>query len=284
MSQPYTVEVVAPGPSNAVRAHEHPMLESGNPSFPRGRYRLTLLPGDDRCSFSVAHEVDGAALVTRLLESGDARCACIVSSPKSGYRQLHLAESLEHEIRWDVADLGEAPLFTPAILCVTPRRHKLSSSRDDVHSIWDDQLITLRKGSRLALGNVVQLQSSILHLLSLHQDDRVEDRQFHVEIESEPFRFRANVGTSLYRCLRFSSGVTRHNIMTHIVTACLVRLQHDYSDDDDDDTGWQSHRNLRAFADYLAANGQPHWTDDVFRPEQVATAIYPLALPDDHEA
>ena len=284
MSQPYTVEVVAPGPSNAARAHEHPMLESGNPSFPQGRYRLTLRPGDDRCSFSVAHDVDGAALVTRFLESGDARCACIVSSPKSGYRQLHLAKSLEHEIRWDVADLGEAPLFTPAILCVTPRRLKLSSSRDDVHSIWDKQLITLRKGSRLALGNVVQLQSSILHLLSLHQDERVEDRQFHVEIESEPFRFRANVGPALYRCLRFSSGVTRHNIMTHIVTACLARLQRDYSDDDDDDTGWQSHRNLRAFADYLAANGQPHWTDEVFRPEQVATAIYPLALPDDHEA
>ena len=284
MSHPYTVEVVAPGPSNAARAHEHPMLESGNPSFPRGRYRLTLRPGDDRCSFSVSHDVDGAALVTGLLESRDARCACIVSSPKSGYRQLHLAESLEHEIRWDVADLGEAPLFTPAILCVTPRRLKLSSSRDDVHSIWDKQLIALRKGSRLALGNVVQLQSSILHLLSLHQDDRVEDSQFHVEIESEPFRFRANVGPALYRCLRFSSGVTRHNIMTHIVTACLARLQRDYSDDDDDDTGWQSHRNLRAFADYLAANGQPHWTDEVFRPEQVATAIYPLALPDDHEA
>ena len=284
MSQPYTVEVVAPGPSNAVRAHEHPMLESGNPSFPRGHYWLRLLPGDDRCSFSVAHEVEGAALVTRLVESGDAQCACVVSSPKSGYRHVHMAESVEHEVRWDVADLGEAPLITPAILCVTPRELKLSASRDDVHSIWDKQPIRLRKGSRLALGNVVQLQSSILHLLSLHQDDRVEDRQFHVEIESEPFRFRANVGTTLYRFLRFSGGVTRHNIMTHIVTACLARLQHDYGDDDDDETGWQSHRNLRAFADYLAANGQPHWTDDTFRPEQVATAIYPLALPDDHEA
>ncbi len=284
MSQPYTVEVVAPTPSNAVRAHEHPMLESGNPSFPRGRYWLRLLPGDDRCSFRVTHEVEGAALVTRLLESGDARCACVVSSPRSGYRHLHMAESVEHEVCWDVADLGEAPLFTPAILCVTPRELKLSSARDDVHSIWDKQRITLRKGSRLALGNVVHLQSSILHLLSLHQDDRLEDRQFHVEIESEPFRFRANVGATLYRCLRFSGGIMRHNIMTHIVTACLARLQHDYSDDDDDETGWQSHRNLRAFADYLAANGQPHWTDDTFRPEQVATAIYPLALPDDHES
>ncbi|MCY3820252.1 MAG: hypothetical protein OXH52_12950 [Gammaproteobacteria bacterium] len=284
MNQPYTVEVVAPAPSNAVRAHEHPMLESGNPSFPRGRYRLRLLPGDDRCSFRVAHEVEGASLVARLLESGDARCACVVSSPRSGYRQLHMAESLEHEVRWDVADLGEAPLFTPAILCVTRRDMKLRSVRDDVHRIWDKQSITLRKGFRLALGNVIQLQSSILHLLSLHLDDGLEDGRFHVEIESEPFRFKTHVGAALYRCLRCSGGVPRHNIMTHIVTACLARLQRDYRDDDDGDTGWHSHRNLRAFADYLAANGQPHWTDDGFRPEQVATEIYPLALPDDSES
>lgn len=280
MIRPYAVEVVAPGPSNAVRAHEHPMLESGNPSFPQGRYRLRLTPGDDRCSFRVAHEVEGAALVVRLLESGAARCACVVSSPRSGYRDVHVAESTEHEVRWDVADLGEAPLFTPTVVCLAERRMKLSADRDDVHPIWDNQTITLRRGSRLALGDVVQLQSSILHLLSLHRDDRVADRQFHVEIESEPFRFKANVGAALYRCLRFSGGVTRHNIMTHIVTACLALLQRDCTEDDED-TGWQSHRNLRAFADYLTANGQPHWTEDGFRPEQVATAIYPLALPDD---
>ena len=283
MIQPYMVEVVAPGTSNAVRAHEHPMLESGNPSFPQGRYRLRLTPGDDRCSFRVAHEIEGAALVTRLLESGDARCGCVVSSPRSGFRDLHMAESTEHEVRWDVADLGEAPLFTPTIVCALQRELKLRSARDDLHPIWDKQVITLRKGSRLALGNVVQLQSSILHLLSLHLDDRAGDRQFHVEIESEPFRFRANVGAALYRCLRFYGGVTRHNIMTHIVTACLARLQRDYARDDDE-TGWASHRNLRALADYLAAKGQPHWTDEEFRPEQVATAVYPLALPDADES
>ncbi len=283
MSQSYTVQVVSPGPSNATRAHEHPILESGNPSFPRGRYQLKLSPGDDRSSFSISHEIESASLVTQLLESGDAQCACIVSSPKSGYRRLVKAASLNHEVRWDVADLGEAPLFTPAILCVVPRSLKLSSSRDDVHPIWNEQAITLRKGSRLALGDVVQLQSSILHLLSLHQDDSMEDTQFQVEIESEPFRFRARVGSSLYRCLRFSGGAMRHNIMTHIVTACLARLQRDYNDDDDE-TGWQSHRNLRALAEYLAANGQPHWTDGLFCPEQVATAIYPLALSDDDRA
>ena len=122
------------------------MLESGNSSFPRGRYRLRLAPGDDRCSFQVAHEIEDAALVARLLESGDARCACVVSSPRSGYRRLHMAETAEQEIRWDVSDLGEAPLFTPAIVCVRQRELKLRSTRDDVHPIWDKQRITLRKG------------------------------------------------------------------------------------------------------------------------------------------
>jgi len=284
VSQTYTVEAIAPGPSNAVRAHGHPVLESGNPSFPQGRYRLELAPGDDRCSFRVVHDIAGAALITRLLAADAARCACIVSSPRSGYRRLHIGESTEQEVRWDIDDLGEAPLFTPVILCVKPGKLELDATRDEVHPVWDGQPITLRKGSRLALGNVVQLQSSLLHLLSLHPDDRMADGQFGVEVESEPFRFRANVSTRLYRHLRYSGEAARYNVMAHIVTACLARLQRDYSDDEDDDTGWQSHRSLQAFADFLETGGHPHWTDDAFRPEEVATAIYPLELPDEHEA
>ena len=36
MSKLHTVEVAAPEPSNAIRSHDHPMLESGNLSFPKG--------------------------------------------------------------------------------------------------------------------------------------------------------------------------------------------------------------------------------------------------------
>ena len=278
MTQGYTVEAVAPGPSNAIRAHEHPMLESGNLSFPKGRYCLDFVPGEDRSSYLITHRIEGAALISRLLESGQARFVCIVSSPTSGYRQSHVSESAEHEVRWEVGDLGEPPLFTPAVVCWTPQQLKLSTSRDGVHRIWDKQVIALSKGARLALGSVIQLQSSILHLLSIHHDDRLDYGQFDVEIESEPFRFRANVGATLYQCLRYQGGEMRRSIMTHIVTACLARLQRDYAEDDGE-SGWQSHRNLKAFADFLAANGHGHWTDDEFRPEKVATAIYPLVPP-----
>ena len=277
--QPYTVEAVATGPSNAIRAHEHPMLESGNLSFPEGRYRLDFLPGEDRSSYIITHKIEGAALITRLLEARQARYACIVSSPRSGYRRIHLSEAPEHEVRWNTDELGEPPLFTPAIVCWSPRKVKLSTKRDGVHPIWDKQMVALQRGSRLALGSVIQLQSSILQLLTIELLESLDEGRFWVEIESEPFRFRANVSSNLYKCLRYQGGDMRHNIMTHIVSACLARLHRDYQEEDDE-SGWQTHRNLEAFADFLSDNGHRHWSDSKFRPEEVATALYPLVLPD----
>ena len=279
MTQLYSIVAVEPSPSNAIRAHEHPVLEPGNLSFPKGRYELEFIPGEDRLSFVVTHRVEGAPLVTRLLESGRARYVCIVSSPISSYRQTHVSVAARHEVRWDADELGEPPLFTPMIVCAVAEELTLSASRDGVHGVWDEQKIVLHKGSRLALGNVIHLESSILHLLSLYEDSGLKDGQFVVEIETEPFRFRVNVSTKLHRFLRYHQGDHRRNIMTHIVTACLARLQMEY-DSDDGETGWKSHRNLRAFADYLEFKGLEDWTDPDFRPEKVATALYPHVMPD----
>ena len=276
--QPYSIEAVSPGPSNAVRAHDHPMLESGNLSFPQGRYVLEFQPGDDRSSYTITHRVQGAALISRLLDARQARFVCIVSSPISSYRRTHVSEKPQHEVRWNSEELGEPPMFTPMIVCSESQEITLSANRDGVHTIWDNQRVTLDKGSRLVLGSVIQLESSILHLLSLHEAGHLKNGQFVVEIETEPFRFRVNVSTDLHRFLRYRSDENRNNIMTHIVTACLARLQHDHAGDDGD-SGWQSHRNLKAFAEHLAQNGLEHWNDPDFRPEQVATALYRHVLP-----
>ena len=275
----HSVEAVAPVPSNAVRAHNHPILETGSLSFPEGRYVLDFEAGDDRSSYTITHRITGAPLITRLLESHQARYVCIVSSPISSYRATHVSEGAQHEVRWDADELGEPPMFTPVIVCSKALEITLDARRDGVHRIWDKQKISLYKGSRLALGSVIQLESSILHLLSLHEDANLKDGQFVVEPESEPFRFRVNVSTKLHQFLRYRAGEHRSNIMTHIVTACLARLQHDHVEDDGE-TGWESHRNLKAFADYLADQGLGHWRDDDFRPEKVATALYPHVLPE----
>ena len=279
MSVPYQVEAVAPGTSNAIRSHDHPMLESGNLSFPEGRYLLALEPGEDRSSYLITHRVEGAPLISRLLEEQKAQFVCIVSSPISSYRETHISTHARHEVRWHADDLGEAPLFTPAILCSEPQDITLSADRDGVHLIWDNQTVALHKGSRLALGSVIQLESSILNLLSFHEDARLAEGQFAVDRETEPFRFRVNLHPALHRFLRFPGSNFHHNLMTHIVTACLARLQRDDAEDDGD-SGWRSHRNLIALADYLEHKGVDHWSNEDFRPEAAASALYPLKLPE----
>ena len=278
MTQLYSIIAVEPSPSNAIRAHEHPVLEPGNLSFPKGRYELDFFPGEDRSSFVVTHRIEGAPLINKLLELGRARYVCIVSSPISSYRQPHVSVTARQVVRWDADDLGEPPLFTPMIVCAEEDEMTLSACRDGVHGVWDEQKIVLHKGSRIALGNVIHLESSILHLLSLYEDSSLKDGQFVVEIETEPFRFRVNVSTELHRFLRYHQGDHRRNIMTHIVTACLARLQKEY-DSDDGENGWKSHRNLRAFAEHLAFKGLEDWTDPDFRPERIATALYPHVMP-----
>ena len=278
MMPSYSIEVVGPGPSNAVRSHEHPILESGNLAFPKGRYMLDFQPGEDRSSCTITHSVEGAGLINRLLDARQARFVCIVSSPISSYRRTHVSETAKHEVCWDTDELGEPPLFTPMIVCSERMEITLSTSRDGVHEIWDSQTVTLQKGSRLALGSVIRLESSLLHLLSLHEDKQLKNGQFVVEIETEPFRFRVNLSTDLHRFLRYRIHESRSHIMTHIVTACLARLQRDHAKDDGE-SGWRSHRNLKAFADHLRQTGIEHWGDDDFRPEKVATALYPHVLP-----
>jgi len=71
--------------------------------------------------------------------------------------------------------------------------------------------------------------------------------------------------------------------MTHIVSACLARLQKEYGKDDEEVGGWRSFRNLLAFSDYLKDKGQKLWCDDDFQPERVATALYPHVLPSKEE-
>lgn len=278
MSTGYSVDAAAPAASNAVRSHDHPILESGNLSYPSGRYVLDFRRGEDSASCVIEHRIEGAALIEQLLAHGQARYACVVSAPISSYRRTHLSDEARQIVDWLGDDLGDPPLFTPMIVCVAPHSVTLDADRDGVHPIWNKQRIQLPKGARLALGSVIQLQASVLQLLALQEDEHLAEGQFVVDVNEEPFRFQVRLSTKLHRFLRFPQHQIRNHIMTHVVTACLARLQRDYADDDGE-TGWQSFRSLEALAEYLERNGHGHWADSEFRPEQVATALYPHVLP-----
>lgn len=254
------------------------MLESGNLSFPDGKYFVDFEPTRNGSSLDITHHVEGVPLISRLVEERKAQYACIVSSPLSSYRKIHCSFDTQHTVEWNSDEIGEPPLFTPVVLCIQPDEILLDASRDGVHELWHGQKVALESGSRIVVGNVVQLESSIIHLLSLHADNSLSEGQFVIEPQTEPFRFHVNLHPDLHRFLRNRKNELGNNVMVHIVTACFARLQHDFAEDDGE-TGWKAHRNLRALSDFLDARELPHWSDDAFRPEKVATALHPLSFP-----
>ena len=273
--------VLARTPSNAISSRDYPVLEEGNMAFPNGEYEVAFEKVEGRrFAYSVHHIIRGAPLISRLLSEGSARYACAVSSPKSAYRGVCISETSTQIVDWSENDLGEPPLFTPMILYFNSNSIPLTleSGQDGVHELWDGQTVALEKGSRLAIGMVIERETSFIDLLLFEENDKLDKGSFYVICDEEPFKFRVYLHPDLHKYMESvneqRTGGVRENIMPHIVTACFAHLQRRYSEDDDVE-GWKSHRGLLALADELDSKGLKHWTEDDFRPEEIATTLFP---------
>ncbi len=282
------LDLIPSGPSNSIRCDHHPVLEPGSRAFPNGRYHLKfeqIRPSDsgslDMLIFDLEHKIEQAQFITRLVGEGRADFACIVSSPQSSYRRIYRSRDSRQRIECDRANLGEPPLFTPLVVCTDQIVWTLDTDTDGVDPIWHGQTITLNRGSRLAVGNIVRLETSMARLLKLHADKDLEPGQFYVEEQTEPYQFNVKLHPKLHRFLRYKSGqrAERNNIIVHIVTACLALLQREWREGDDK-KDWESIPNLKAFAAHLEDLNIPLWTDEEFVPEQAATKLYPLEFAD----
>lgn len=270
------IETSATTPSNAIRTHSFPVLEPGNISFPDGVYSVGFAPGTDRHSFTLHHRIRGAGLISRLLRDDRARYVCAISSPRSSYRRTFTSREPQQVVRWNGDDLGEAPQFTPMIVSVGAENLALDAARDGVHESWAGHRLQLVPGQKLAVGQVVYLKASVLQMLSLHADQDLPMGSFVVEGNTEHgFHFHVRVNPDLHAFLRFGGAdQARQNIMTHIVSACFSFLQREYREDEEEGE-WSTHRSLVALQETLLSQGLPHWTEEHFRPEEVATRLYP---------
>ncbi len=264
-------------PNSAVRAHAFPALESGNTSFPEGRYAVGFEPGSDACSFTVTHRIDGANLINYAIAEGLAQFVCTVASPVSSYRVSHVSKSSTQVIRWESGDLGEPPMFTPMVVVAAPFTRTLERERDGVHELWNGRTVSFKRGMRLALSDVVLMRSSVLNMMIFERDTALSDGEFRVDAEErEGFRFRAHLAPDLHRFLKFDSDdARRDHILTHIVSACFGVLKANYPEDEEEEGGWRSYRGLQAIAEMLKEHGLPHWSEDDFSPELAATRLYP---------
>ncbi len=258
-------------------------MEEGNLSYPNGRYIVDFEPGEDRRSFVLMHQVEGAPLINRLIEDQHASYVCVVSSPVSGYRETHIAGQSQQEVQWELDDLGEPPLFTPMIVCTRTCQLTLECERDGIHKIWDDLVVDFKAGSRLAVANVIQLRSSILQMLSMRKRDDLKEGTFFVDFETEPFLFVVNLSSGLHKFLRFAREErSRPHIMIHIVSACLALLQREFPSAEGEE-GWKNDRSLNGLHNELNYHGIPGWGEDGFSPERAATILYPHKVPVDDQ-
>ena len=268
--------------SSSSRAFHWPVLESGNDSFPAGVYTVTCTDQEVGKSITLRHEVQGAPLIERWMAQGKLSFVCGVAAPRSMYRKLHRSDIPEQSITWQRSDMGEYPMFTPMIVARVDIQHTVNAEHDGLNHIWDSRNLTLPKGARLVVGNTFKFRSGINQLLQFNLDESLTHGQFEVNASTEDdFKFKVSLASDLYHHLKHRrSEPVGANVMVHVVSAAFNILQKDWAEDNEAESeGWQSFRNLVGLAEYLQSQKQPHWNDEDFRPEKVATALYPHKLP-----
>ena len=265
-------------PNSAIRGHPFPALESGNTSFPNGRYVVQFEPGKDGSSFTVRHRVEGAPLIDRLIADGLVKFVCTVSAPVSSYRASHASKDPTQVVAWRSDELGEPPMFTPMIVVAERFERTLNRDQDGVHDLWHGSTVAFEPGMRIVLGDVALMHASMASLLLFELDEKLDEGRFKVEVAAEEgFRFRVHLAPDLHRFLKGHSRDPQYgHIVTHIVSACFARLKADPLDDEEG--GWESFRGLKALAEQLQAKGSQHWSEHDFSPELAATTLYPHRL------
>lgn len=265
-------------PNSAVRGHAFPALESGNTSFPSGRYVVRFDPGKDGSSFTLRHRIERAPLIENVIGEGLAQYVCTVAAPVSSYRVSHASKESTQVVAWRDDELGEPPMFTPMVVVTQRFERTLDRERDGVHDLWHGTTVTFEPGMRIALSDVILMHASMSSLLLFEMDEQLEEGQFYVEAAAdEGFRFRVHLERRLHRFLsEHRRDVQYGHIVTHIVSACFALLKSDPHNDEEG--GWESYRGLKALADQLESNGLPHWEAEDFSPERAATTLYPHRL------
>ena len=273
-------------PSSTVRSLPYPAIENGNFSFPKGDYQVdSQLSGNSGTKVLLRHQLSGASFIENLIKKGEAKFACFISVPKTAYRKLHLADTSEQEVTWDLDVVGEPPKLLPVILYVGGGlKHKLTK-QDGVATVWQKRKVKIPKGARLARGRYLQPSATIQDLLYVRHKNDMKPGSFAVKDHTNNgFYFSLDTATDIFMFLQSPQGnsLLRDSILAHAVSRCFGILRKDYGTPEGDDQSedhWNQYSNLRALADKLVTQDMPHWGDEDFDPVKTATELYPIRVP-----
>ena len=272
----HTVSTRSSDPAPFGRARPFPVLETGNGSFPEAVYRVSINTVRPGRSIRVTHTVENAPLLQRWIADGAVRFLCAASAPISAYRRVSKSDTPEHVVEWNLDDLGSHPLFTPMLVLKHEIEHVVDAQADGLNTLWHGRQLKLPKAARVAVGSTFALQGGIQGLLRLRLVEDLPAGSFRVKTDTTgDLMFLVEAAPDLHAYLaQERPGPTRGNIMTHVVSAALRVLQREYGGENYEEAR-NSDRNLQALANALKDNNCPDWNSDDFRPEEVASRMYP---------
>lgn len=261
----------------SIRSLPYPTLEDNSLSYIDGAYEVSIAVNGKGAKVQLTHIIKGAPFIESALSKGTAKYGCLVSVPITGYRRLHLSDHPQQVVEVDAELVGEAPKLRPVILCVEDIEHSFTKE-DGVDEAWCHP-VKLTKGARLAAKGYYQQVASLVRMLQIKQDEKMEAGSLEVKASTESgFFFIARVAKDIYTYLQnpADNQPLYHSILTNIVTACFQILRTDYrSDPDEPEAGWKNFPDLRVLIGELEERNLPTWDDEDFRPEWVATRMYP---------
>ena len=266
-----------------------PALEDGNLSFEKASYKGRVEPSKEGDSLTIKHQLEGAPFLQNLLNDKRAKFGCLVSIPKTGYRQLNLSDAgeVEQTFSIDKAYWGELPMVRPVLVANEEIAHTFTD-KDGVTDLWQGGTAVIPKGGWLARGRYLKPRLGIIDLLKPVKDKSFPPTAIEVkESTEEGFRFIVNLGAKLYDfVVRPGAGNEHsyHNIHVFMVSRCLEILQKKYTkrsdESDDDGLCWDNYPNLKMLAADLEEKGHNHWDHEEFKPDYVATQLFPIKVPE----
>lgn len=264
---------------SSIKALPYPAVEDGNFSFPDAVYEVApKSPGNSENRATFRHQLKGAPFIEKLIQSGEAKFACLFSIPKTVFRELYISNSNEQEITWDLDVVGEPPILGPLVVYVGRGMRCRLTDQDGVSRIWQNREIELPQGARLARGRYFHASNTIQRLIKVRCIEGMEKGSFTVKANSnDGFYFTLESAPDIFWFLQNPQGqlALRKSILVNSVTQALNILKDNYKDPEE----WERHRNLKSLSNLLEDRNMRHWSEEDFDAALVAGELYPIQVP-----
>ena len=266
-----------------------PVISAASLDYPGAVEYVGDISRMDNSGVIVSHKITDDNAVARFLKEGRAVFACIVSLPSTMYRRVFVSDStllnVDHQIDYKDSgahDGGEQPKFRPVVIKKGDCRIAAGDAGLD-EQLWSGGDIHFPDGGIIAFDCWKEFKGGAGSLFQFKADVAGELEFGMIKVSDdtgEGFRFEVQVHPRFLDAMQEpGDGHKPHvrSVQTHALSRGLEILARDYQNN------WREFPNLMLLSQRLESEQLPHWEQEQFCPDEVATRLYPHLLPGDTE-